>query len=455
MEAWRIFFADYFGWRSVFAQVLWSGISLIAVRLALWMWRQPFPRGEAVYWVIGFPALLILFPAISYVMKSGERPRLSGSIDRIQILKASQLTTDQRFAHSMAVLLVASIRNSGTPSMVEGWGLSISIKGAAKRISATAVKIPPALFKVHDTITGEVVEYVGYDALYNKTVFAPIATGAIVRGILLYFIDDVTDSMLMASGTRYHLKFSDILRRTYEVEHVWPAIPTARADIWQGYLRWLICNLHPVRKLFKLNQTHPLKLLLSWPNWIAEAVASVANSATCYNSVKDVHVLTIVNSERKLIEVKRKVLFADVMIGAHNALLQKRPEVFDIVRVNGPANIFPLLMVHARMRVEVNQIAVSGIFIGRYETDLIRDNLFNEQAQGVGAGILDYLSDHVALTGDGAYDSHLAGMRRTAAAVFSSHAGVTVLCLPPIKVSSTSTSPVSGKASPRIAAWIR
>jgi hypothetical protein len=75
--------------------------------------------------------------------------------------------------------------------------------------------------------------------------------------------------------------------------------------------------------------------LACWP-LDAEAAASVANSASCYDQIEDVGVLAVVETEGKLIEIQRQIILADVMVCANHATLEQRPERFDVVGMDVP-----------------------------------------------------------------------------------------------------------------------
>lgn len=63
-------------------------------------------------------------------------------------------------------------------------------------------------------------------------------------------------------------------------------------------------------------------------------MSSGATSASCYDGVKEIRVFPVVVPERKLGEVQRQVLLADLMIIPNDATLQETPEVVQRVRVN-------------------------------------------------------------------------------------------------------------------------
>ncbi len=62
---------------------------------------------------------------------------------------------------------------------------------------------------------------------------------------------------------------------------------------------------------------------------IAETFASVRVSAPSYRLAENIGVVSVVKPELKLREIQRQILLADVVVGAHDATLQQRPESFN------------------------------------------------------------------------------------------------------------------------------
>jgi hypothetical protein len=55
--------------------------------------------------------------------------------------------------------------------------------------------------------------------------------------------------------------------------------------------------------------------------WTAEALSSVASSASCYDGVENIRVASVIEPEGKLVHVERQVFFRDVMKLADDAAL--------------------------------------------------------------------------------------------------------------------------------------
>src|SRR2546430_1601017 len=82
----------------------------------------------------------------------------------------------------------------------------------------------------------------------------------------------------------------------------------------------------------------------------SEHASAEACSASCYDRPKDVGILALIVPERKLRQVQRQVVFADIVKGSHDATLQQTPKAFQIIRVNLAAHVFAAIMVDGLMR---------------------------------------------------------------------------------------------------------
>lgn len=129
--------------------------------------------------------------------------------------------------------------------------------------------------------------------------------------------------------------------------------------------------------------------------WLAAEVhASAHTSASCYCGPEDVRVLTVVESELKLIEVQREIFRGNIVIGAKNPALQERPESFDAVGMNQPAHIFPAAMADYFMRQSIGSVAqqpIAGMLIRRNEFNALTDGLADKAIQRRGIGVLSIM----------------------------------------------------------------
>lgn len=82
----------------------------------------------------------------------------------------------------------------------------------------------------------------------------------------------------------------------------------------------------------------------------AEAVASNATSAPCYDASENIRVFAAIATEAELRQIQGQILFTDLVIAAHDSAFQQRLERFDIVGMYIPANVFIDLVVNMLMR---------------------------------------------------------------------------------------------------------
>jgi hypothetical protein len=142
---------------------------------------------------------------------------------------------------------------------------------------------------------------------------------------------------------------------------------------------------------------------------IAETFASVRVSAPCYRFAEYVGFFPVVESELKLREVQRQIFSADMMVRAEYATLQKRPEGFHRVRVNDPAHVFALAMIHGVVRelLPACEVLITGVFIGCDQRDFLVVYYFvDEPMQRRHVGVFDHLADHVSFSADRANDGN-------------------------------------------------
>jgi hypothetical protein len=139
----------------------------------------------------------------------------------------------------------------------------------------------------------------------------------------------------------------------------------------------------------------------------AEAAPSVATSASCYDQIENVRILAIVKPELKLIQIQWQVGFADLVVAAHDAALDQRPERFNRIGVRCSNYILALAVPDHAMIVIATKQPIAAVLVGREQLHAgpIR-NLTNETIERGRIGVLDHLADHVALTTDRADDGN-------------------------------------------------
>ena len=143
---------------------------------------------------------------------------------------------------------------------------------------------------------------------------------------------------------------------------------------------------------------------------IAETFASVRVSAPCYRLAEYVGFSAIIVAVLKLRQVQRQVFLADVMEGSHDAALQERPEVIQILGVNDATHIFFGFVINGIVRVaNTLQAPKLSALVGSDQFYFLGIYYLADESFGlIRADFFDHLANHVALARDRADDWNLA-----------------------------------------------
>jgi hypothetical protein len=150
---------------------------------------------------------------------------------------------------------------------------------------------------------------------------------------------------------------------------------------------------------------------------LAETVASEHVSAACYSGSENIDVLAVVMPELKLCDVKRQIFAADLVIGADNAALQDAPEALNRVGMDRAHNVVTAALANDLVRIGAAQEAITGMFVGREQADLVRYGFMNESVQSLGVRRVDHPQHHVALAADSADHGSFPGANAARTAV--------------------------------------
>ncbi len=146
----------------------------------------------------------------------------------------------------------------------------------------------------------------------------------------------------------------------------------------------------------------------SGPHILAEHAVPAAWSAICYDRREDVRILPVVMTERELSQIQRQIGLADVVIGAHHATLEQAPEAIEVGRVDVPAHILTLRVVHALVRKFALQSGIARMIIGRDQGHASIHRFTHEVAQRHAIRVLNDFADHVTFAGNRADHANLA-----------------------------------------------
>jgi hypothetical protein len=222
----------------------WVLLAALALRFWAWITDKRFGwRKELAFWVFVPPVLFFAFSRAGLL----NRPRLSVNIDRLHITakplaQAFAAPSPNLNKDELGLIIVASVRNAGAQSMADCCTFSITIPGSGT-VFADPIQFPQT-FNVTDQ-TGAIVDtYSGTDALYEKLGGHPIATGEMIRGVLLFGIAGMSYTTLSNPGTEYNLNLTDVTGTIVSGKLAWPIKPIGPSS---GYLAGLAGGACPVQ----------------------------------------------------------------------------------------------------------------------------------------------------------------------------------------------------------------
>jgi hypothetical protein len=217
------FFSEQFTWNVFFGEVLWNILLSLAfwsylitgvLRAVVWLFKIPLrgTRGEVAFWVIVPVFVLVIALFATFLSQAttskASQPILKGQIDVVFIGRRSDVNL------TVAITLIASIRNLGSPTIVENWSLTISLP-SGQHFTASLHEIPEKL-QLHREGAPPAFVYRS-DALYEKTISTPLSTGGMQRGVLVFMIDKVRQETVMNPGTKLTLGYQDVTGKNYSL----------------------------------------------------------------------------------------------------------------------------------------------------------------------------------------------------------------------------------------------
>jgi hypothetical protein len=204
------FLHDYFNPQNIMAQLAWWLLLAILGQLLAWLFRLPMDRKKRfAFWVVIPLGMLVAIDLASFMSRTSDRPNLQVGID-IVIVGIPPQDED-----STAITLIAHVTNTGAPTIAERWSLTV--------VLADGQKIPARSEYIRDQLvlnrnTGPPLIYHGKDALYNKTVQAPLPKGGIATGLLFFVIKNTKKTVIYNPTTKLILTCNDAYGREYSTE---------------------------------------------------------------------------------------------------------------------------------------------------------------------------------------------------------------------------------------------
>lgn len=136
-----------------------------------------------------------------------EKPSLTGRIDNVSMYPVPNRPED------LAVSLVVSITNSGSPTTAQGWNLEVDSPGHPTPTLLEPVHVN-GLVEMPGT-NGKKVDLAKED-LVLKTAQVPIASGAQVKGMLTFVLVKTSENALSNNKASLTIHFKDSRANPYQ-----------------------------------------------------------------------------------------------------------------------------------------------------------------------------------------------------------------------------------------------
>ena len=140
-------------------------------------------------------------------LAAAEKPSLAGQIENVSIYPVPGHRED------LAVSLVVFVRNSGAPSIAQGWNLEV--KSPSRRVPSVVEPVHVSGYVEMPGTNGTKVDLSKED-LVLKTAQVSIAKGARVDGILTFVLSKTSESEVSNNNTSLTLHFKDSQGNPYQ-----------------------------------------------------------------------------------------------------------------------------------------------------------------------------------------------------------------------------------------------
>jgi len=190
------------------------------------------PDNEWLFFIFLAIAYFGVVFVIGFLFRSKSAlPVLVGRIDAYSVARfMSPVGTPTNSQSGSFMSVLVSIRNSGTPTIIENWAFSVVLSDGSELVTERKI-IPESL-----TLSGDAVDLVitPKDALEEKTIVSPVPTGGMAKGILLFCLPGIEPDNVSRAGNLLRLKFYDVLGREHIAEQKTQAKFVTKPIIWPG-----------------------------------------------------------------------------------------------------------------------------------------------------------------------------------------------------------------------------
>lgn len=134
---------------------------------------------------------------------------------------------------TLVVIIIASVRNVGAPSIAGGWNLQLTMPGRETVTGENTLIDPTNPIVIHRP-SGIPTVYAPEDALYLKASSTPIPTGGQVVGVLMVRFPNITHAAAYTKGTTVKLTFKDVQGNDYDASYEIKGEPDTEPKYYPG-----------------------------------------------------------------------------------------------------------------------------------------------------------------------------------------------------------------------------
>lgn len=201
---------QFFGIDNLLSLVLGAILLSAASTALLWvMGFLPDFTNNWRYWLFAFLCFLLICVTVSFLTATSGSPRRARFRMRPMIL-GTGLDPEQK-AMAMTVL---ALYNNGAPSIADGWEMTVTIPEMAP-VKGDRVQLPPIMNI--QAIEGGTRTFLASDALYEKSIVAPLANGGMVTGILQFRFDTLSKDQINRGDASFTVKCFDSRGEAHEI----------------------------------------------------------------------------------------------------------------------------------------------------------------------------------------------------------------------------------------------
>jgi hypothetical protein len=182
-----------------FINAVLTGMLGLVIRLILKSF-DVVPKNERLYW----GGTLVLLIAVFMIQAiATERPKLHAEINTVHAMAISSTA-------SIAVIIQATVFNTGSPSAISDWKLSVSTSGQTY-VSEMPTSITKDMLLLQPRVA-TVPPYMIYasELITDKTAEMPIAKGGAAKGVIAFIMADVSAEDLIRPDTEITLSMRDV-----------------------------------------------------------------------------------------------------------------------------------------------------------------------------------------------------------------------------------------------------